>query len=93
MVKKQLSRASCTQPAARAELRKRKLTGFIIPRQDEFRRIRGSLRRAAALADRLCRFVGLAILTLNKGAISSMAATPFSAGPGRYKIFTPASRR
>ncbi len=59
-------------PAAllRAELRKRKLTGLIIPRQDEFQG-----EYVAAYAERLRWLTGfagswgLAILTLNKGAI------------------------
>jgi Xaa-Pro aminopeptidase len=56
--------------ALRAELRKRKLSGFIVPRQDEFQG-----EYVAAYAERLHWLTGfsgswgLAILTLKKGAI------------------------
>ncbi len=56
--------------ALRAELKKRKLTGFIVPRQDEFQG-----EYVAAYAERLKWLTGfagswgMAILTLKKGAI------------------------
>ena len=67
---KQHSVSAARAAALRAELRKRKLAGFIIPRQDEFQG-----EYVAAYAERLRWLTGFAgswgtaILTLKKGAI------------------------
>jgi Xaa-Pro aminopeptidase len=67
---KPLKDTSARVAALRAELKKRKLTGFIIPRQDEFQG-----EYVAPYAERLRWLTGfagswgMAILTLNKGAI------------------------